>query len=86
MTTIYKYPIERLGEQHIVMPGRHKILSAGLDPSGQLCIWVLVDTASAPAKRTVFVVGTGNPWHEMAFGLDFIGTVNQGHFMWHVFA
>ncbi len=86
MTTIYKYALQPIGEQRIEMPEHHKILSAGLDPGGQLCIWVLADTKGSPRGRMVYGMGTGNPWHEMAFGLDFIGTVNDGPFMWHVFA
>ena len=57
-----------------------KILSTGLDPNGNLCIWYSTNGESK-IYRTITVVGTGLEFQEDTF----IGTVIEGNFVWHVF-
>lgn len=87
MTTssrIWKFPLALTDNQTIRLPVGAVILSAGLDPGDDLCLWVKVDAAE-PAQHDVpiRIVGTGNPMPEVGY---FVGTVRQGRFMWHVFA
>lgn len=83
MKTIYKYPLEVRDEQEIEMPGKPVLFKVGLDPSGELCCWALVDPTSPPRPQRFYVVGTGHQVPADAY--IWIGTVNQGTFMWHVF-
>lgn len=84
--TIWKYPLERVDIQRITLPAPARILSAGLDPSGQLCVWAMVD--SSPNQmlcREIRIFGTGHSIDDSLLP-DFVGTVLDGPFMWHVFA
>ena len=86
MKTIYKYPLEITDRQVIEIPAGSEILSAQMQ-RGQLCLWVLVHTYEAPRHRDVYIFGTGNPIPQ---GFDrgyclFVGTVQQGPLVWHIF-
>jgi len=71
--------------QQIYMPRDAKILSAGLDRFGDVCIWAEVDTSKAKETRTMWCVGTG--WDLTNVELNiFIDTVvdNMGE-VWHIY-
>lgn len=89
MRTIWKFPLGRHEIQGIGFPIGSKILSAGLDPKGDLCIWVEVDPDEKEKSGcAIFIQGTGNPMHddlESGKG-QFIDTVREGDFMWHIYA
>lgn len=85
MNTVYKYPIYLHDRQLVDMPWGAKILSVGYDPSGQLVLWAAVDTANLPWLRRIVMVGTGNTIPTPVGSLQFIGTVVQAPFVWHVF-
>lgn len=97
MFTIYKYEIEpRENEPNIIMmPAGASIASAGVDGMGALCIWALVDTTAKKEERRLWCMGTGWDFSELITPedsrkdlrgrqLNFIGTVRQGFYMWHV--
>jgi len=84
MKTVYKYPLETIERQKIDIHRNAMFLSAGIDPSGGLCLWALVDTAEPMATRTIFIVGTGFPIADN-IPMFFLDTVKNGPFMWHVF-
>ena len=45
MKTIWKYPINPSDDKiELSIPGGGPVLSAGLDPIGQVCVWAAVDT------------------------------------------
>lgn len=79
---IYKYPLAHTEEQEIKMPEHSEVLSAGLDPSGQLCVWAAIDPHYLDKLYTFYVRGTGwsTPDHAR-----FISTVVQDEFVWHIF-
>ncbi len=83
MMSIWKFPIERAGKQVIEIPSDAQILSVHLQ-SGCLCLWAVVSTDSPPETRTISIFGTGHPFDREAG--EFIGTVIDGQFVWHVFA
>lgn len=83
MKTIHKFPLAIRDEQQIDLPGKPTLFKVGLDPAGDLCVWALVEPHHAPKPQRFFVVGTGHPVPADAY--IWIGTVNQGPFMWHVF-
>lgn len=80
---IYKYKVDP-GPCKCLSYSNFKVLSTGLDPAGELCVWIAVDTLSGPKQIEFLVLGTG--WAIPADrDLVFIGTVKQGPYMWHVF-
>ena len=80
---IYKYRIE-VGENKCLSYQNSKVLSVGLDPAGDICVWVTVDPSSGPKQLRFMCIGTG--WEIPAIKpITFIGTVKQDIYMWHVF-
>ena len=68
------------------MPKHGQILSTGIDPKGNLCVWVLVDPLAPLVLRAFLCVGTGNLIIGHSFyDRKFIGTVVMTPFVWHVF-
>lgn len=65
------------------MPQGARILSVQ-DQRGRLCIWAQVDDSKPKVARHFQIVDTGDPRTDM-HRLTFIGSVQQGPFVWHVF-
>lgn len=82
MMTIWKFPISIIDEQTVDMPIGAKILSVKMR-DGTICIWAIVDTNAKNEQRKIGIVGTGNLF--WCFNCDFLGTVIDGPFVWHVF-
>lgn len=84
---IYKYELGNLGENKVEMPQGAQVLSAKIDPKGDVCIWAIVNPELENELRTFFVVGTGWDLPEAFSGklIDFYGTVIQEPYVWHVF-
>lgn len=80
--TIWKVALTITGKQIITVPAYGKILSVQLQ-AGVVCLWVEVDPTLPRVKRTIRIFGTGHPMNEEE--RQFIGTVQQGQFVWHVF-
>lgn len=85
MTTIYKYPLRFVDLIHVEMPRDAKILHAGFDPNGQLCLWAVVDTDKPKHTCAIKIVGTGNQF-ESPHLWTFVSTVIDATFVWHIFA
>lgn len=85
LKTIWKFPFIAAAGEKLVIPERHKVLHVGLDPSGAMCLWAEVDPDSAMCQFEYVVKGTG---HRLVGteGMEFIGTVLQAPFVWHVYA
>lgn len=86
MRTIWKFTLATRNEAGIfkVPEGAH-FFYAGQDPSGELCAWAYVNTAEPEVHRRIAVVGTGQPF-PFESGADFLGTVVEGPYVWHIFA
>lgn len=85
MQKIYKYGLELEDEQTIEMPLDAQILSVA-NQRGVLCLWAMVIPGIAMEKRTIEIIGTGNPIASRISGIKkFIGTVVIEPFVWHVF-
>lgn len=84
MRTIYKYPLLLTDSQILHLPSSAKPLSAQLQ-GDQLCLWAEVEDEWNPGKEVVIsIVGTGHPIPPGA--VNYLGTVQQGPFVWHVYA
>ncbi len=84
--TVWKFKVGP-GLTEIAAPGLATVLSAGLDPQGDVCVWALVHPGHPEQRVTIGVVGTG---HEIdSPGEDwkqkFVGTFVLGGFVGHVF-
>ena len=66
-----------------------KWLSADYDPSGDICVWAIVDPEAENDERVeydILQIGTGwNFSQDELDNMDFIGTVKEGSYMWHTF-
>lgn len=82
--SIWKYQLEVVDQQQVLMPKNAKIISAGIDNENRICIWAIVNPSAPKHVRAIRIVGTGNPLEE-ADMWTFIGTVPAYPFIWHVF-
>lgn len=75
---VWKFGIELLDRQQIIIPANFSVLSVGLDPAGDLCMWAAVDKDAETRTLEIIVVGTGEPMPPVG---TFLGTVTQGLFV-----
>ncbi len=91
MITIYKYPVKRpantYGMFEIELPLAASVRSV-LAQENEIVIYVQLDTQdNNTAMRKFYIAGTGkNIPEEIATNYNFIGTVQQGFFVWHIYA
>lgn len=78
---IYKYQFALVESQYVAMPGGAEVLSTGLQ-NGIITIWAKVDPNNPSVAYAFHIVGTGG---EVPDNTEFIGTVQQDRFVWHVF-
>ena len=84
--TIWKFHLEIVDVQKIMMPTGARILSCG-NQFDDVFIWALCKNAENYEEKTIFIFGTG---HEIDIDLskhEFIGTVvtDGGNYVWHIF-
>lgn len=80
---IFKYPLEIM-DNEIAMPTDSKILSVGKQ-NGRLFLWAMVNEQSTTGIRKITVVGTGWELNSSMARRPFLGTVQVGEYVWHVF-
>ncbi len=87
---IYKYQIDRpentFGESDVSLPAGCKILSCQVQ-GAFICLWVECASPIKPLEfeqRRFWVVATGRPFVKTP-ELEYIATVQQGNFVWHVY-
>ena len=86
MRTIWKFKLEITDTQVVSMPDGAVVLSVGLDPFGDLCLWAVVDPSRPKKPESFTIFGTGNPAPNTLDRRGFIGTVVMKSFVWHVYA
>lgn len=80
--TIWKYQLNIVSLQNINLAADAKILSVDIQ-NNTLCLWALTNPNAPTTYRTIEIVGTGmevSPYQKR-----FIGTVQMGVLVWHVF-
>lgn len=82
---IYKYPITKVGTSVIDAPADGRIISAGIDGAGQICVWVSFPTSGvADCRKQIFLIGTGMSFDDE--DKEFIGTVvTEEGLVWHLY-
>lgn len=88
-TTIHKYQLQfgsmnDRGEIRVPMPAGAHVLSCQVQ-GGTPTVWAVVDTEAEMVDRTFAVIGTGHTHSRLAFGLQFIDTMQLGGLVLHVF-
>lgn len=84
MLTIYKYPLKLEDEQILELPVNSQLLSVIVQRE-VICLYVKVDSLEKYTNgHKILIIGTGDPL-EQDVTIDFIGTVQMGPFVWHVF-
>lgn len=69
----------------IGMPQGARILSFQVQ-DGKYCLWAEVDSEKPKRTRAFQIVGTGNEMPpDRIEGENYIGTVQNEHFVWHLF-
>lgn len=87
MRVIWKFPLApgAPSRQMVSMPVYARLLSVGLDPQGELCVWAEVDPEEKRRQHVFFtVLGTGHPFPPEPMG-PFIGTVSMAPLIFHVY-
>jgi len=82
-TVIWKYTLECIDEQTLLLPKNAKILTVQIQ-NGKLQLWALLNPKAAIETRYIYIFGTGYdiPDH---IRLKYISTVQIGIFVWHIF-
>ena len=83
---IHKYQISSPGcVTSLMLPPDAQILSVGVQSSA-IHVWILLDPdVPVTETRHFSIIGTGWDVNRGELG-DFVGTVHDGEFVWHVFA
>ena len=82
--TTWKYPLEITDEQNLMMPEGAEILTAQIQ-GGTLCLWALVNPAAPKQRRTIEILGTGNPAPDVERKYISTAQMAGGSLIWHVF-
>jgi hypothetical protein len=82
MKVIYKYILDVNREQSLELSIDSEILSVQMQ-GGNLCLWAMVNEELPKVKRNIHIYGTGITIHED--NLQYVGTVQDGDYVWHVF-
>lgn len=83
MNAIWKFPIKALQARFALnMPKGAEILSVQMQ-GGVPTIWASVDPHNGEIAREFAIVGTGH--QEVTRYHHYLGTVQDGMFVWHVF-
>ncbi len=81
MRKIFKYPIRLTPLQDIEIPEGAYFLDVQLQEK-QICIWAIVDTEREKEQHKIVIRGTG---HDVQEDIDYLGTVQQDGYVWHIF-
>lgn len=83
--TIYKYEIQ-LGRNEVKMPKGAQILTCQMQGE-TLNVWAIVSPNSGYAEeiKVITVYGTGHPLPNSMSAVDWIATVQDSPYVWHVF-
>ena len=82
MKTIWKFSLYTDNVQQIEMPGLSHVLCFQKQ-DGEICIWAEVNDELPKVTRTFKIVMTGEELPDE--DLRYIGTVQDGAFVWHLF-
>ena len=85
MITVWKYKLDLVDNQVIKLPSLSRPLRAGLDGSGELMLWVLVETENELVDHGFRIAGTGHPIDMPIPSYLNTVTTSEGKLFRHVF-
>ncbi len=84
-TTIWKFELKSGSRQEVFMPAGAEVMSVGIQ-RGVYSLWAMVDPTAEQVPRSIEIFGTGfNVPQGTMVKRRFIGTVQDGTFVWHFF-
>lgn len=81
--TIFKYSLD-VGDTTLDMPQNAEVLSVQIQ-YGSITLWAYVVEGLVTEKRKFSVFGTGHHLPDDVETENFVGTVQESSFVWHVF-
>ncbi len=84
MKKIWKYTLPEKSYPVISMQKGARVLSVDVQ-HGKVQVWALVDPNAVEELREFRMAGTGDSLEEEIVSWRFIGTVQMGDFVWHIF-
>lgn len=86
--TIWKFPLELVGEQTIEAPIL-RVLTVQVQKGVGTCLWAVADPLSPPTKLRVWIIGTGHhpSSYEVLRAATYQGSIQlaEGALVFHVF-
>ena len=83
MKTIWKFPLNR---QYQKIKAPIERFLAVQKQGDTICVWAVVDPEKEDSSFGLFIIGTGWPLKELAEIGNYIGTVQDGIYVWHIFS
>ena len=87
MRSIWKFKLT--GDSTPIKEKVIKWLNAGYDPSGDICVWAIVDPEAGVDEKVeydILKIETGWDFSQDKLdNMEFIDTVKEGPYMWHIF-
>jgi len=88
-STVWKYDLAVTDVQEVMMPSGAALLHVGIQHPNEgrlrwIQLWAWVDREEPTCSRRIAVVGTGNPAPPMNEA-RYVGSVQDGPFVWHIF-
>lgn len=87
MKTIYKYPLEKVKQQTLVLPKNAEILTVQIQRE-EAVLWAKIDSDQFKTEnRTIVILATGEEIDYAETTLIYISTVQTegGYFVFHIF-
>ncbi len=85
MATIWKVELgDDLGRWTLKIPRGSDFLGVGMQ-GGKVVVWFLCDPEEELVKKTFFIHGTGRMIYSGLNKSNYIGTAQDGGYIWHVF-
>jgi hypothetical protein len=86
MRTIWKFKVEQFTAQRMLVPVGIKFLSAQMQ-GDDLCVWAEVDNdPNTIESGVVWIAAVGTGQHIPVWAVNYIGTVQIGDYVLHVYA
>lgn len=83
MIVIYKYTLEFTDETQEVLIHKNATILTAQFQFGNICVWAAVDPDEPYEHRKFVIIGTGHG--TVPSSANYVGTVQQSSYVWHVF-
>lgn len=81
---IWKFELKKDRTQLVKMPEKSEIMDIQMQ-NGKLVMWAMVDPESENIEVKINMYGTGWETNDNAIKDEYLATVQDGDFVWHLF-